>query len=133
MSRTFSLEIITPICGLSIGDVNYVRCPGLDGSFGVMPNHREGIIALNIGEIKIMQNGKDEYYATGGGFVEILEDGVKLLVESVEKSSDINTERAELSLDRAQKRKTSKDLEIDETRVEASLVRALNRLKVSKR
>ena len=80
-----------------------------------------------------MQNGKDEYYATGGGFVEILEDGVKLLVESVEKSSDINTERAELSLDRAQKRKTSKDLEIDETRVEASLVRALNRLKVSKR
>ena len=130
---TFNLEVITPISQLSIVDVNYIRCPGLDGSFGVMPNHREGIIALNVGELKISKNGKDEYYATGGGFAEILEDGVKLLVESVEKSSDINTERAKLSLDRAQKRKTGKDLEIDETRVEASLVRALNRLKVSKR
>ena len=75
---TFNLEVITPISQLSIVDVNYVRCPGLDGSFGVMPNHREGIIALNVGELKISKNGKDEYYATGGGFAEIIDNELKL-------------------------------------------------------
>ena len=130
---TFNLEVITPISQLSIVDVNYIRCPGLDGSFGVMPNHREGIIALNVGELKISKNGKDEYYATGGGFAEIIDNGLKLLVESVEKSSEINTQRAEKSLDRAKLRKKKSDPEFDETRIEASLARALNRLKVSKR
>jgi len=46
---SFSLEIVTPIRELDEEQVNYVRCPGLDGSFGLMANHRGGIIALTVG------------------------------------------------------------------------------------
>jgi len=129
----YNVEIVTPIRELKLQDVSYLRCPGLDGSFGIMNNHREGIFALSVGEIKVFQDGKSEYYATGGGFAEIYKDSVKLLVESLEKSNEIDSDRANDSLKRAQQRKTEQNSEINDARVEASLARALNRLRVSKR
>ena len=129
----YNVEIITPIRELKLQDVSYLRCPGLDGSFGIMNNHREGIFALSVGEIKVSQDGKSEYYAIGGGFAEIYNDSVKLLVESLEKSNEIDSDRANNSLKRARQRKAEQNSEINDARVEASLVRALNRLRVSKR
>ena len=129
----YNVEIVTPIRELKLQDVSYLRCPGLDGSFGIMNNHREGIFALSVGEIKVSQDGKSEYYSTGGGFAEIFNDSVKLLLESLEKSNEIDSDRANDSLKRAQQRKTEQNSEISDARVEASLVRALNRLRVSKR
>ena len=130
---TYNVDIVTPIREVKLEDVSYLRCPGLDGSFGVMSNHRDGIFALSVGEIKVSQNGKIEYYATGGGFAEIINDSVKLLVESLEKSNEIDANRANDSLKRAQQRKTELTSAINDARVEASLIRALNRLRVSKR
>ena len=130
---SYDVEIVTPIKDLNFKEVSYLRCPGLDGSFGVMSNHRDGIFALSIGEIKITQNGKDNYYATGGGFAEIVNNSVKILVESLERSNEIDESRASESLKRAQKRKIDQDSEMNVARIEASLVRALNRLRVSKR
>jgi len=131
--NSFNLEIVTPIRELDEGQVTYIRCPGLDGSFGVMANHREGIIALTVGEIKVTRDGKDEFLATSGGFAEIMKDKVKLLVESVETAAEIDADRAEKSLERATKRKSEQDSEMDDVRIEASLMRAINRLRVSKR
>lgn len=131
--NSYNIEIVTPIRELKIDNVVYLRCPGLDGSFGVMKNHREGIFALSVGEIKVTQNGKDEYFSTGGGFAEVIDDSIKLLVESLERSSEIDLDRANRSLERAEKRKAEKESGLNIARVEASLARALNRLKISKR
>ena len=130
---TFQFEIVTPTRILDKGQVNYVRCPGIDGSFGVMANHLEGIIALSIGEIKVTIDGKEEYLATSGGYTEITDEKMQLLVESVEESDEIDTDRAKQSLERAQVRKEKHSLEIDGARVELSLYRALNRLRVARR
>ena len=130
---TFQYEIVTPPRILDKGQVNYVRCPGMDGSFGVMANHLEGIIALSIGEIKVTIDGKEEYLATGGGYTEITNEKMQLLVESVEGSDEIDTDRAKRSLERAQVRKEKHSPEIDGARVEVSLYRALNRLRVARR
>ena len=32
----YNVEIVTPIRELKLEGVSYLRCPGLDGSFGVM-------------------------------------------------------------------------------------------------
>tara|TARA_B100000676_G_C17618857_1_gene600624 strand:+ start:92 stop:490 length:399 start_codon:yes stop_codon:yes gene_type:complete len=131
--NSYNVDIVTPIREVKFRDVSYLRCPGFDGSFGVMKKHREGVFALSVGEIKITQNGKDEYFATGGGFAEILDDSVKLLVESLEQSNEIDSDRANQSLERAKKRKIERDLKLNEARIEASLARAINRLRISKR
>ncbi|HIB51810.1 MAG TPA: ATP synthase F1 subunit epsilon [Candidatus Marinimicrobia bacterium] len=128
---TFSLELVTPTKVFDEGQVEHIRCPGLDGYFGVMANHRDAIIALGIGEVKVTQNKKDHYLAVSGGFAEITKETVELLLETFERVEEIDAARAKSSLQRAQDRKEVK--EIDTARNEASLLRALIRLKVSKR
>ena len=128
----FNLEIVTPTQILESENVSYARCPGVDGLFGIMSGHREAIIALDLGEIKITSDNKDAYYATSGGFVEITKNKINLLVETIEKSTDIDKDRAEASLERAQGRLKSND-DIDFKRAETAMVRALNRLTISKR
>ena len=131
--NTIQLEIVTPTRILDEGQVSYVRCPGADGSFGVMANHIEGIIVLDVGEVKVRKDNQEKYLSISGGYAEIMEDRLELLVESVEKSSEIDSERAEMSMERARTRKSEQDPELNEARIEASLARALNRLRVSKR
>jgi len=129
----FSLDIVTPVRSLNLENISYVRCPGLEGLFGVLPNHQEGIFALSVGEVKVIKGGKSQYYSIGGGFAEIISDKIKLLVESIESSSEIDSKRAVAAIDRAKKRKLKQSSKHDEQRIEASLFRAMNRLKVSKR
>ena len=131
--NTIQLEIVTPTRILDEGQVSYVRCPGVDGSFGVMANHIEGIIVLDVGEVKVRKDNQEKYLSISGGYAEIMGDRLELLVESVEKSSEIDSERAEMSMERARTRKSEQDPELNEARIEASLARALNRLRVSKR
>ena len=127
----FQLEIVTPTKLLDEGQVEYVRCPGLDGSFGVMASHREAIIALGVGEIKVTQNGKDHFLATSGGFAEITREKVELLLETYERTEEIDTSRAENALQRAEERIKARGM--DTIRSKAALERAVNRLRVSKR
>jgi len=129
----YTVEIVTPIKDTRLDNVSYLRCPGLDGSFGIMNKHREGVFALSIGELKIKKNGKDEYFSIGGGFAEIFNNSVKILVESLEKSNEIDLDRVNKSIERAKKRKLERDSELNEARINASMARAINRLKISKR
>jgi F-type H+-transporting ATPase subunit epsilon len=131
---TFNLDIVTPTRNLKEMVVSYVRCPGLDGSFGIMANHQEGIFNLDIGEIMIKTKSETKYLSTSGGFAEIVNDGVSILVETVESASDIDIPRAEAALQRARDRKSSSDNEnLDQARLESALSRALNRLQVAKK
>ena len=131
---TFNLDIVTPTRNLDEMVVSYVRCPGLDGSFGIMANHQEGIFSLDIGEIMIKTNSETKYYSTSSGFAEIANDGVCILVETVESASDIDISRAEAALQRARDRKSNSDKEnLDQVRLESALSRALIRLRVAKK
>ena len=131
---TFNLDVVTPTRDLEEMVVSYVRCPGLDGSFGIMANHQEGIFSLDIGEIMVKTESETKYLSTSGGFAEIVNDGVSILVETVESASDIDISRAEAALQRARDRKSSSDKEnLDQMRLDSALSRALNRLRVSKK
>ena len=131
---TFNLDVVTPTRNLEEMVVSYVRCPGLDGSFGIMANHQDGIFSLDIGEIMIKTKSETKYLSTSGGFAEIVNDGVTILVETVESASDIDIPRAEAALQRARDRKSSSDNEnFDQVRLESALSRALNRLQVAKK
>ena len=130
----YNLDIVTPMQNLDVIEVNYLRCPGIDGSFGIMANHQDGIFSLDIGEIMIQSKSDTKFYSTRGGFAEINENEVCLLVETIELSSDIDISRAESAFQRANERKSKRnEKDFDEVRMENSLSRALNRLRVAKR
>lgn len=132
MAAQFHLEIITPTQVFDEGDVDYVRAPGVDGAFGVMAGHTSSIMALEVGELKVVKGSTETSYASTQGFAEITESGVQLLVESAEPKADIDQERAQKAFDRAKDHLARKHEEaIDEDRAEIALKRAMNRLRVS--
>lgn len=126
---TFHLEIVTPTKVYDLGQVSYLRAPGVDGSFGVLARHTPALFALDVGEIKVTMERGNEFLATSGGYAEITGNKVQMLVETVERANEIDKARAEAALQRAKDRFT--EAEKDEERNEKSLARAMNRLKVS--
>ena len=131
MANTFQLEIITPAQIFTEGQVSYVRAESPDGQFGIMAKHTPATIALGIGEIKVVKDGKETFYATNGGFADIQKESVLLLVETAEKISDIDKDRAESARQRAQERLQNK--EMDRARTQTAIAKAKNRLKVFNR
>ena len=131
MSKTFQLDIITPTNVISEGQVEYLRAPSTEGLFGIMGGHAVATILMDIGEIKVTKNGKEFYYATNGGFADIRPESVMLLVETAEKVSDIDIDRAGVALKRAKEQLN--DNEADLARAKASIARARNRLKITDR
>ena len=131
MANTSQLEIITPTQIFTEGQVSYVRAESPDGQFGIMAKHTPATIALGIGEIKVVKDGKETFYATNGGFADIQKESVLLLVETAEKISDIDKDRAESARQRAQERLQNK--EMDRARTQTAIAKAKNRLKVFNR
>ena len=131
MSKTFQLDIVTPTKVISEGQVEYLRAPSPEGLFGIMGGHAVATILMDIGEIKVTKDGKEYYYATNGGFADIRPESVMLLVETAEKVSEIDKDRAEEAIKRAQEK--LKDNEADLTRAKDAISRARNRLKIISR
>tara|TARA_B100001250_G_C19792524_1_gene787195 strand:- start:1489 stop:1884 length:396 start_codon:yes stop_codon:yes gene_type:complete len=131
MDKHFSLEIVTPVKTLNFEKVEYLRAPSLEGLFGVMPGHVASIINLDIGEVKVLSNNKEDYFAISGGFAQVSKDAVSLLVESIELKDEIDKDRSSEALKRAQSR--AQDKSMDQARANLALARAKNRLKVSSR
>lgn len=127
---TFSLEIVTPTRVITEENVSYLRCPGVDGSFGVMTDHAAAIIALTVGEVKITIDNQEKFIATSGGFVDVSSEKVLLLLETAELSFEINVERAKAAIKRAKDRIAEKD-KIDISRADAAFMRAVNRLRIA--
>ena len=131
MSKTFQLDIVTPTKVISEGQVEYLRAPSTEGLFGILGGHAVATILIDIGEIKVTKEGKEFYYATNGGFADIRPESVMLLVETAEKVSDIDKDRAENAMKRAKDR--FQDNETDLKRATDAIVRARNRLKITSR
>jgi F-type H+-transporting ATPase subunit epsilon len=71
-----------------------------------------------------------------GGFCEVSNNKLTFLVESAERGTDIDVERAMRAKERAEKRLAEAQAQkekFDRTRAEAALQRALSRLKVAER
>ena len=131
MSDKLEINIITPTSTLEFSEVDYLRAPSTEGLFGVLPGHIESIIALDVGEIKISTDNKSIYFATSGGFADIIDNKVTLVLESAEEASKIDLNRAEKSLDKAQLYLDDKSNDMD--RAFKAIKRAKNRISVSRK
>ena len=127
----FKLEIVTPDGQVFAGDVEHVRAPGVEGSFGVLSGHTPFLTPLDTGKIEIRQEGKDKIYATSGGIADVFSGGMMILAETAELADKIDVERAKQAEERAQRRLVEVSQTVDMARARAALHRAQNRLKIA--
>jgi F-type H+-transporting ATPase subunit epsilon len=127
------LEIVTPTGQLLSEDVDEVVAPGTEGEFGVLPGHVPFMTLLDVGECVYKKGGKSYPIFINSGYAEISHDRVTILAESAEKAEQIDAQRAEAALKRAEERLRVKKEGIDFSRAEAALNRSLIRLQMAKK
>ncbi|MEW6654157.1 MAG: F0F1 ATP synthase subunit epsilon [Bacteroidota bacterium] len=129
--KELNLEIITPSKQAFSGKVRTVTVPGTAGNFQVLFNHAPLLSTFDIGKVKIEDlDGKETEFVTSGGTVEVTENKILLLADSLETKEEIDVQRALKSYERAKERlAAARGNEIDAFRAETALARAINRLK----
>lgn len=83
---TFNAQILTPEGSLFKGEVTGVKLPGSQGSFEVRANHAPIVSTLEQGDVLVRKAGGDSIFTISGGFVEVNNNKLTLLAESVAKA-----------------------------------------------
>lgn len=129
-----NLEIVTPSRSAFNGDIKSITVPGTKGRFQLLKNHSPIISTFDIGMIKVeLPVGKTDYYSTAGGTIEVLDNKVLVLADSIEHVSEIDEERAIKAKQRAEERLQERRTDLNFVRAQAALARANNRLLVKEK
>lgn len=129
-----NLEIVTPPKSAFNGEIKSITVPGTEGRFQVLLNHAPIISTFDIGMIKVeLPDGKPNYFSTAGGTIEVLDNKILVLADSIELVSEIDEERALEAKRRAEERIAEKNSSVNLTRAEAALARANNRIHIKEK
>ena len=130
---TMRLEIVSAERVVYSEDVGILVAPGIDGELGILPRHAPLLTVLKPGEIRVVKDGEESYIAVSGGFMEVLGNKVTILADTAEHAEEIDIERTETALRRAQERVESSGSDADLERAMASIRRSQARLTVARR
>ena len=130
---TMQLDIVTAERLVYSEQVSSVVVPGVEGELGILPRHAPLLTMLQPGELRVVKDGEESYVAVSGGFLEVLGNKVTILADTAEYAEEIDLERAEGALKRAQERVASATADMDLERTMASMRRSYARLKVARR
>ncbi len=97
-----TLEIATPERLLFQDQVSEAEVPGRDGYIGILPGHAPLISELAPGVLRYVKGGNTVHLSVLGGFVEILDDHVRVLADSAMRKEEIDVNEAKANLKRAQ-------------------------------
>src|SRR5579864_487559 len=102
MADSLDLVVVTPERQLVHEQVGEVQLPGKDGYMGILPGHAPLLSELGSGALTYLLAGRRHALAVHGGFLEVLEDHVRVLADAAERANEINVERARAAQTRAQ-------------------------------
>ena len=84
------VKIITPDKTAYEGQAQVLTFPGSSGEFEVLDNHAAMISLLKAGNLRMKADGQDQSFTIDGGVVEVLNNNVTVLVESLEEASSVS-------------------------------------------
>ena len=129
--RAFNLRVISPDRIFYEGEAIMLELNTTEGQVGIYKNHvpMTYIIEPGIMTITASEESKKEA-ALHSGFIQILQDEITILAETVEWPEEIDENRAKEAQLRAERRLAMKDPNINVQRAEMALHRALTRQEV---
>jgi F-type H+-transporting ATPase subunit epsilon len=127
------LDIITPQATVFSEDVDMVTLPGVQGQFGVLPEHVRLITQIVPGEVIVNRDGQDSFLAVGEGLVEVTGTSVAIATDMAIPAENIDEAKIEEARARAAARLREKLSDEEIASVNGSLVRSLAQLQVKRR
>ncbi|WP_077307134.1 F0F1 ATP synthase subunit epsilon [Terribacillus halophilus] len=128
---TVTTSIVTPDGPVLEADYEMVSCTAENGELGILPGHIPLVAPLKVSSVRLQIQGRTDYVAVSGGFLEVRPDRITILAQTAESAADIDVDRAEQAKNRAEKRLQDKQANLDQIRAEQALNRAINRLDVA--
>ena len=125
---TFRLVIVSPRGKYLDEQVESLTIKLSSGYRTILAKHAPLIGAIAYAPMHIVKNGKTIYYALHGGAINVTNEQVTLMVNTIEREDEIDIERAKRAKKRAEDRLNSKDDGIDIKRAQLALYRALSRI-----
>ena len=130
MASTFYLEMVSPQDIFFSGNARQVILPGVDGAYGVLPNHEPMVTAIMAGIVRYQDEaGNWQEAVASDGCVEVMPERVIVLAATLERPEDIDEVRARQALERAEEQMRQKQSLREFKMSQASMVRAIARLK----
>ncbi len=133
MANTLQVDIVTPERSLFSGPATMVTLPGSSGQMGILPGHAPLLSTLDIGEIILHMGNDSQFIAVSGGVVEVRPNKVTILADTAETPEDIDAERAQDALARAEQLLATNPPPHERPVIEAAVRRSSLRLKVARR
>ena len=133
MASKLLLEVVTPEKLLLSQPVDMVIAPGTEGEFGVLPGHCHFLSTLRIGELRYQTEDVWHYMSVLWGFAEVTPTKVTVMAEIAEKAEDIDVERAQAAVEKAEQRLQVGGLPSELKEAEISLEKARLRRKIAER
>ena len=126
-----ALEIVTPYRAIVHDSVDEVQVPGSEGYFGVLPGHTPMLAMLQVGQLWYRKGNEKFYLSVAFGVAEVMPDRVIILADIAERAEEIDVDRAQSALHRAEQNMATRDQDLERARV--SLLKAISRLNVAHR
>jgi len=104
MADVLQLEVATPERLLLREEVTEVQIPVKNGYVGILPGHAPLLAEIGIGMMSFVVDARKRYATVNRGFLEVLDDHVRVLTDTAERADEIDVARAQAALERAQKR-----------------------------
>ena len=84
MADTLQVQIATPEKLVVDQKADYAEIPGKDGFMGILPGHAALLSELGSGKLALTLGGKTDSFNISGGYVEVRDNHVRVLADSVE-------------------------------------------------
>ena len=127
------LDIVTAERLMYSEEVQSVVAPGTAGELGILPSHAPLLTSLAPGELRVTKDDDQTAIVVSGGFLEVIGNHVTVLADTAEQADDIDVERAEAALKRAEERVAAADTQLDLARAVAAMRRSRARIAVAGR
>ncbi|NBG88327.1 ATP synthase F1 subunit epsilon [Isachenkonia alkalipeptolytica] len=135
MAKKFQVEIVTPNRIFFDDEVEKFVVRTTTGDIAVLHEHTPLVTPVEIGRAKLIFGDENEQEATiSPGILTVDDSKAILLTDAAEWPEEIDLDRAERAKKRAKERlEAQKKNEVDETRAQVSLGKAVNRIELAKR
>lgn len=107
---TLAVELVSAERLIWSGEASMVLARTVEGDLGILPNHAPllGILVNGVVTIRVA-DGSIESAAVHGGFLSVANNRVSILAEVAELGSEIDLDRAQAALARAQRAASGED------------------------
>lgn len=129
---TLSVKIIAPDRTVWETAADEAILPSSTGQVGILTGHASLLAALDVGVMRVRTNGKWVSLVVMGGFVEVENNKLTVLVNSAEQGASISVSKAELDLEDAEAFSTQAKTPKQLLEAKKNLKKARTRLQAAK-